>query len=131
MIRFICFVLCFSLSSTALAQERTATSEIHLSVPLLQGTPAPFTGLLVSEADAIQAITDAAAVNRLTLELAARTRELDVSSMLRDAFIEEQRVRIEQLRAHSWWDDNGTIVMFGVGLILGVAASALVVGLAN
>lgn len=131
MTRFLCLVLCFSFASSVHAQERTPTSDVHLSVPILQGSPAPFSGLLISEADAIQAITDAAAVNRLTLELAARTRELDVSSMLRDAFIEEQRTRIDQLREHSWWDDNGTIFMFGVGLILGVAASALVVGLAN
>lgn len=130
MIRLLCLVLCSSLllPSSSFAQ---AVPETHLSVPLLEGSPAPFTGLLISEEDAIQAISDSAAVSRLTLELAVRTRELDVSASLREAFIAEQRNRIDQLRERSWWDDNGNLFMFGLGLILGVAACALVVGLSR
>ena len=130
MTRLLCLVLCSSLllPSSSFAQS---VPETRLSVPLLEGSPAPFTGLLISEEDAIQAISDSAAVSRLTLELAVRTRELDVSASLREAFIEEQRARIDQLREHSWWDDNGNLFMFGLGLILGVAACALVVGLSH
>jgi hypothetical protein len=113
------------------AQEAEERSSYQLSVPLLQGSPAPFTGLLISEADATQCIEDAAAVERLTVELAVRTRELELSNSLRDQFIAEQRARIDELSQRSWWDENGNIFMLGLGLVLGVAASALVVGLAT
>lgn len=136
-VKALCVILCVSIvPATALAQDTAPTlsaadPEMHLSVPLLEGMVAPFTGLLISEADATQCILDAASVSRLTIELAVRTHELDVSTTLREAFIAEQRARIDQLRERSWWDENGNIFMLGLGLILGVAASALVVGLAN
>jgi len=115
------------------AHEGSAESspEFRLSVPLLEGSLAPFDGLLIDENSATQCIEDAAAVDRLTVELAARTRELELSSSLRDQFEADQRTRIEELGRRSWWDENGNIFMLGLGLILGVAASALVVGLAN
>ncbi len=132
---FLAFLFVLSPVSRILAQDAETTpsvadGDLRLSVPLLEGDPAPFDGLLISEADAIQAIEDSAAVSRLTVELAARTRELELSSSLRDQFIEEQRTRIEELSQTSWWDQNGNVFMLGLGLILGVAASALVVGLA-
>ena len=107
------------------------SGSFRLSVPLLEGMTAPFDGLLIGEDDVFQCVEDAAAVGRLTIELAARTRELELSSSLRDQFIAEQRTRIEELSRRSWWDENGNIFMLGLGLILGVAASALVVGLAT
>ncbi len=116
----------------AFAQEtqHEASEDFQLSVPLLEGQPAPFQGLLITESDAFQCIEDAAAVERLTVEVNVRTRELEVSSSLRDQFIAEQRARIEELSRRSWWDENGNIFMLGLGVILGVAISALVVGLA-
>jgi hypothetical protein len=103
----------------------------QLSVPLLQGRPAPFTGLLITESSATQCIEDSASVDRLTVDLAARTRELDLSSSLRDQFISDQRDRIQQLSQHSWWDDNGNVFMLGLGVILGIAAAALIAGLVH
>jgi len=116
---------------TSRADSAESSSEFRLSVPLLEGSLAPFDGLLIDENSATQCIEDAAAVDRLTVELAARTRELELSSSLRDQFEADQRTRIEELGRRSWWDENGNIFMLGLGLILGVAASALVVGLAN
>lgn len=132
MTRFLSSLLALLLVFQALpvsAQEEDTNYE--LSVPLLEGMTAPFSGLLVTEDHALQCVEDAAAVERLTVELAVRTRELAVSSSLRDQFIAEQRARIEELSRRSWWDENGNIFMLGLGLILGVAASALVVGLAT
>lgn len=117
------FVLLFS--SVSLAQPP------RLSVPLLEGRPAPFSGLLITEEHALQCITDSASVDRLTLELAARTRELEVSSSLREQFISDQAKRIQELSSESWWDKNGNVFMLGVGLLLGIVASSLVVGLAR
>lgn len=102
-----------------------------LSVPLLAGSPAPFDGLLINEAAATQCIDDAAAVGHLTVELAARARELEISTRLREEFERAQAERITALSQHSWWDENGNVFMLGVGLVLGVAASALVAGLVN
>jgi len=106
-------------------------SSFQLSVPLLEGSSAPFDGLLIDENSALQCVEDAAAVDRLTVELSARTRELELTSSLRDRFIDEQRARIEELSRRSWWDENGNIFMLGLGLLLGVAASALIAGLLN
>jgi len=117
------FVLIFS--SLTFAQPP------RLSVPLLEGRPAPFSGLLITEEHALQCITDSASVDRLTLELAARTRELEVSSSLREQFIEDQAKRIQELSSESWWDRNGNFFMLGVGLLLGIVASSLVVGLSR
>lgn len=139
MTKFLTFFLTFLLvlaPAAAAAQPKddvtnTDPGAFRLSVPLLQGTRSPFDGLLIDEESALQCIEDAAAVDRLTIELAARNRELELSAALRDQFIGEQRTRIEELSRRSWWDENGNIFMLGVGLVLGVAASALVVGLAN
>jgi len=124
-------------SSTAYAQEESSnsttsdTSVPQLSVPLLQGTPAPFSGLLITEGHATQCIEDAAAVSRLRVETSVRTRQLSLSTHLYEAFIEDQRERIRGLIQTSWWDRNGNVFMLGVGLVLGVVGSALLVGLAN
>lgn len=128
----VCTGLLLLLSSVCSAQdEEPQEARLELSVPLLEGQVAPFTGLLITESHAVQCIEDAAAVDRLTLEVSIRTRELELSSTLRDAFIAEQRTRIEELSRRSWWDENGNIFMLGLGLIVGVAASALVAGLAT
>lgn len=140
MTKFLTFFLTFLMvlaPAAAAAQlkddvtHNTDSGAFRLSVPLLQGARSPFDGLLIDEESALQCIEDAAAVDRLTIELAARNRELELSAALRDQFIGEQRTRIEELSRRSWWDENGNIFMLGVGLVLGVAASALVVGLAN
>lgn len=115
----------------AVAQQSGSQTSFQLSVPLLEGSSAPFDGLLIDENSALQCVEDAAAVDRLTVELSARTRELELTSSLRDRFIDEQRARIEELSRRSWWDENGNIFMLGLGLLLGVAASALIAGLLN
>jgi len=122
------------ISSTAYSQEDTPApsgSSVQLSVPLLQGTPAPFSGLLITEDHATQCIEDAAAVSRLRVETSVRTRQLSLSTHLYEAFIEDQRERIRGLLQTSWWDRNGNVFMLGVGIVLGVVGSALLVGLAN
>ena len=119
-------LILFSTSSMASSQP-----PVRLSVPLLEGRPAPFSGLLITEDHALQCITDSAAVDRLSVEVAARTQELSVSSSLRDLFIEEQRKRIEELSAESWWDKHGTVFMFGVGLVLGILSVSLAAGLSS
>lgn len=113
------------------ATTSDSSGSFQLSVPLLQGRTAPFTGLLISESSATQCIEDSASVARLTVDLAARTRELDLSSSLRDQFISDQRDRIQQLTQHSWWDDNGNVFMLGLGVVLGIAAAALIAGLVH
>ena len=123
------FLLSLLLVSSAVAQTVPPVPNVSLSVPLLEGRPAPFSGLLITVAHASQCIEDAVAVTRLTVELAVRTTEMSTSSALRDVFIDEQRTRIAELSATSWWDDNGNIFMLSLGLILGVTASALIAGL--
>jgi len=103
----------------------------RLSVPLLEGRPAPFSGLLITEEHAIQCVEDSASVERLTVELAARTQELTLSSSLRDTFIEDQRDRIRELSKVSWWDKHGNVFMLGVGFLLGIISVSLAVGLSS
>lgn len=124
-------ILLFSFVSTLVAQDLPSSPPTQLSVPLLEGSPAPFSGLLVTEENALQCITDAASVERLTVELAARNRELEVSTSLREEFITEQRQRIVELSSRSWWDEHGTVFMFSVGIVLGVFVTALIAGLAD
>ena len=125
----LCAVLC---PSKVAAQDNTPDPpSVQLSVPLLEGSPAPFSGLLITEDHASQCIEDAAAVSRLRVETNVRTRQLSLSTHLYEAFIEDQRERIRGLLQTSWWDRNGTVFILGVGIILGVVGSALLVGLAK
>jgi len=103
----------------------------QLSVPLLEGRPAPFTGLLISEAAAGECIEDAAEVDRLRVETRVRLRELEVSAQLYEEFVGEQRSRITALSQYSWWDENGALFSLGVGLVLGVVVSLVVFALAQ
>lgn len=136
---FLAALLVLGSSNVAIAQTTDSThgsttpdsGSFQLSVPLLQGRSAPFTGLLISESSAAQCIEDAASVDRLTVDLAARTRELELSSSLRDQFISDQRDRIQQLSQRSWWDENGNVFMLALGVVLGVAVTALIAGLVN
>jgi 7-cyano-7-deazaguanine synthase in queuosine biosynthesis len=100
-------------------------------VTLLEGRPAPFSGLLIDADAAEQCIEDAAAVDRLTVELAVAQRVLQQSTTLYEQHINEQESRILQLSTTSWWEQNGNIIMLTLGLILGVVGAAVVVGLAN
>jgi len=86
---------------------------------------------LITESDSIQCITDAAAVDRLSVETRVGTRQLSLSTHLYEAYIEEQSKRIQNLLRTSWWDRNGNVFMLSVGIVLGVVGSALLVGLAH
>jgi len=132
MIRLVAVLFLFAVvlcPSRAAAQD--SSPSVQLSVPLLEGSPAPFSGLLITEDHATQCIEDAAAVSRLMVETNVRTRQLSLSTHLYEAFIADQRERIRGLLQTSWWDRNGTVFMLGVGIIIGVVGSALLVGLAN
>lgn len=128
---FVGFTLVLLVSTAAFAQDTHEDTVPRLSVPLLEGSPAPFSGLLITERHAAQCIQDAAAVARLQVESSVRSRQLTLSSSLYEAYIENQRKQIRNLRQTNWWDRNGTVFMFGVGLILGVVSSAVLVGLAT
>ncbi len=122
---FISYLLLFFLiPSFALAQDGP-----RLTSPLAEGSPAPFSGILMTEEDFILSLENDAAVPRLTQENSLLRSQLQLEARLYEEFIEEQRSRIDSLSTESWWDKNGTWFMFGLGLVLGVAGSAVIVGL--
>lgn len=112
----------------ALGQD-SVEGPLQLVVPLLEGSPAPFSGVLMPEADFRLAIEQDAAADRWEREATAFQTQLRVQESLYEAFIGEQRDRIIELSEQSWWDENGALFMFGVGTALGVVISALIVGL--
>jgi hypothetical protein len=114
--------------STVYGQDEQ--EEFRLVVPLLEGSPAPFSGLLVSEADFRLAIERDAAAERWEREARVFERSLETERILYEAFITEQRDRINELSERSWWDENGALFSFVLGAVLGVGVSALIVGLA-
>tara|TARA_R100001132_G_C3271933_1_gene94020 strand:+ start:2367 stop:2627 length:261 start_codon:yes stop_codon:yes gene_type:complete len=83
----------------------------------------------MTEEDFILSLENDAAVPRLTQENSLLRSQLQLEARLYEEFIEEQRSRIDSLSTESWWDKNGTWFMFGLGLVLGVAGSAVIVGL--
>ena len=129
-------LLVFSVLGTplpALGQEVDSSAPggtFHLSVPLLEGTPAPFSGVLMSEPDFRLAIEHDAAAERYRGEVAVLSAVIEARKVIYEAFIAEQRARIDDLLATSWWDDNGAVFMFGAGLVVGIVLSAVLVGLA-
>lgn len=129
MIRLFALFLCLLvlLPSRSYAQERQS----NFGVVLIEGLPAPFSGLLIDAAAATQCIEDAASVARLTVELAVSQRVQQQSSDLYVRHIQGLESRVLQLSSTSWWDQNGNVLMLTLGLILGVVGSAVVVGLAN
>lgn len=115
-------------------EDETSESDpgqLRLVVPLLEGSPAPFSGILMPEADFRLAIEQDAAAERWEREARVFELQLETERSLYEAFITEQRNRINALSERSWWDENGTLFMFGVGLVLGVVVSAVIVGLAT
>jgi len=128
-------VACLAWSpSLAYAQEQPEdppSGEFQLAVPLLEGHEAPFSGILLSEDDFRLAIELDAAVERWQTEARVFQRQLEVERGLYESRVSEQQDRIRELSQRDWWDDNGIWVMLGLGIIVGVAASALLVGLAN
>ena len=102
---------------------------IQLSVPLLESQPAPYTGILFPESRAIQCAEDAASSISLRVQLDARTRELSTTTTLFQDHIKDQDALILDLSTTSWWDTYGTMFSFGVGMILGLTASILIVSL--
>lgn len=108
-----------------------AESSFRLVVPLLEGNPAPFSGILMPEEDFRLAIELDAAADRWRNEARAFERQLETERRLYEEFIGEQRARINELSEYDWWDENGNWFMLGLGLILGVGVSALIVGLAS
>ena len=111
--------------------EPTEAGEFRLVVPLLEGNPAPFSGILMPEADFRLAIEQDAAADRWQQEARVFERQLETERVLFEAFITEQRNRINELSEVSWWDENGALLMFGLGTALGVVVSAIIVGLAT
>lgn len=112
-------------------EESEEADQFQLVVPLLEGSPAPFSGILMPEADFHLAIEQDAAAERWQSEARVFERQLETERRLYEAFIGEQGDRINELSQQSWWDENGAIFMFGVGVVLGVVVSAIIVGLAS
>lgn len=111
--------------------EESEPGQFRLVVPLLEGSPAPFSGILMPEADFRLAIEQDAAAERWQSDARVFERQLEMERRLYEAFIEEQSNRINALSGQSWWDENGALFMFGIGTVLGVVVSAIIVGLAS
>ena len=124
-------VLFVPVVSHAQDAEENSSREFQLASPLLQGQPAPFSGILLGEDDFRLALRLDAASQRWEREARVFERQLETERRLYEAFISEQRARINQLSERSWWDENGALLMFGLGTALGVVVSAIIVGLAT
>ena len=112
-------------------EEPPSSGEFQLAVPLLEGHEAPFSGILLSEDDFRLALELDAAADRWQTEARVFQRQLETERSLYESHISAQRDRIRELSQHDWWDDNGNWVMLGLGIVVGIVASALLVGLAN
>ena len=112
------------------SESASEPGQFQLVVPLLEGTPAPFSGILMPEAEFRLAIEQDAAAERWQIEARVFEHQLETERLLFEAFIEDQSSRITSLLEQSWWDENGNWFMLGLGLVLGVGVSALIVGLA-
>lgn len=104
---------------------------MQLSVPLLRGSAAPFDGLLITEQAAASCIEAQASARRWQLTSEADTQLREQSAHLYEQFITEQNSRIQQLSQHSWWDDNGNAFMLGLGFLLGIALTAVIVAVSH
>lgn len=116
--------------SLASAQEADDSGEFRLASPLVEGSPAPFSGILLSEDDFRLALELDARASRWEREARVFQQQLEVERRLFEDFISDQRNRINELSEQDWWDENGNWVMLGLGLVVGVVVSAVLVGLA-
>lgn len=120
-----------ALSHAQEQEPESPTGEFRLAVPLLEGHQAPFSGILLSEDDFRLALELDAAAERWEAEARVYQRQLETERSLYEEFISEQRDRINELSQQDWWDENGTWFMFGVGAVLGIVVSVVLVALAN
>lgn len=97
-----------------------ATSRVHVheSVPILEGDPAPFDGVLVDENRAIQAVQDAAEVNRLRVEVSAQQNILDLTERTYTERLSEQNDELNKTR-------NWLRFAFPAGLVVGLGLGLL------
>lgn len=105
------------ISSGSENQEAPIRARGH-SVPLLEGDAAPFSGVLFDEDRTIQAIEDAAEVDRLRVHVSAITRLNDTSTSLYEGHISNLN---DELRTSRNWNKFS----FPVGLVLGLALGLL------
>lgn len=120
-----------SSSTSTHAPSVSGGESMQLSVPLLRGSAAPFDGLLITEQAAASCIEAQAAARRWQLTSEADTQLREQSAHLYEQFIIEQNSRIQQLSQHSWWDDNGNAFMLGLGFLLGIALTAVIVAVSH
>lgn len=113
------------------SEEEPSSGEFQLAVPLLEGSEAPFSGILLSEGDFRLALEFDAAAVRWEREARVFERQLETERNLYESHIGTLNNTIRELSDESWWDENGNWFMLGLGVVLGIVASGVLVGLAT
>lgn len=104
--------------------------ESYPATPILENTPAPKSGVLISPRRAAEIALREAELDKLRVEnkVIIRTRETEIK-----LYENNQREIQEQLKKavqRSWWDEYGGSVLFTTGALSGISISLLIFKLA-
>lgn len=125
--KFVCLSICLFFLSSAIANPLFDKFKL-ISVPILKGDIAPYSGILFDEKSVIQIIKDKN--DLLYLQTITSLKEESWSEkekIYKQSFVDLQKDRDKWIdkSKRGWWEQNGTAIMFIFGIITGGAFSYL------